>query len=789
MIFMIWKISLRNILKHKIYSTINVFGLSLGFTAFILIGLFIRYELNWDKSNVKYDRIYRVQRHFAKTMYAMDGNDISPHTRAITAQLLDKKFPEFEKISVIQETDGKFLSQVPERQVFDKEGICADSCFFDIFTYKFLEGSQVKALNEPFTVVLSKKMADKLFGDKSALGETVTLEKKIALKVTGVYEDLPENSSLRPSYIISFSSLAKVGGTTINDIWSADCKTYALLVPGVNYKDLESKIKNVYAGFKGIELEELQLCPMKNLYLSYNGRKDYIIIITLYGFIGLFILIMSAFNYINLTTANASSRGKEVALKKVCGSSRFTLIVQFLGETLIIALIALIFAFEFASILLPVFSGIVDKQLTLNFENDLGFVGITTIISLIVGLVSAIYPALFLSSQKILSLFKGEFFVKGLKKFSLKNVLVTSQFAISVFLILITLAFSMQIRYLTHKDLGFNKENVLYTSMLVSDKEVTYDQLRNRILHQPEIMDASMSEHIPFVSYGGGFTNWEGGNPDDKINCRFNRVSYDFVKNLGIKIVTGRDFSRDFPGDIDKSCLINETAARCFGWDNPIGKKVSDNSLTVVGVMKNYIYQDMHNGIEPTILVLSSGKVTGNWTFAFRVDPRNMKKAKDILTNEFEHTFPNDPCEFHDLNSAFNNENIFKIYNSIDHTIMFFTVFNVFLAIIGLLGLVSFTIAKRTKEIGVRKINGSTSVNIFYILSREYLVMLFFALMIACPGALYAYEKLPGANKLHVQPWIFALGTGVILVIILLTTSYQTLKAATRNPVEALRYE
>ena len=789
MVRMIFKISVRNFLKNKLYSSINVIGLALGFTAFILISLFVRYELNWDKSNSNFDRIYRIQRHYKKTGFAMDGNDISPHTRAITAQLLEKQFPEFNKVTVIQENGGKFIAYDAARQIYNNKGICADSCFFDVFTYKFLEGSQSGSLNDPFSIVLSKTMADRLFGEKHALGEAVTLEKKFVLNVTGVYEELPENTSQRPDYIISFSSLAKVGGIKRSDIWSGDCMTYALVNPGVDYKYLERKIKNVFSGFKGIEFEELQLCPMKNIYLNFNGRNDYIIVLVLFGFIGLFILIMSSFNYINLSIANASVRGKEVALKKVCGSSRFTLVVQFLGETIFTALTALLLAFELASAFLPVFAGIINRPLTLSLINNHGFIYSTILISILVGFLSGIYPAMILSSQNILSLFKGQMSVNGLKKISLKNVLVSSQFAISIFLIIITLSFSLQIRYLSRKNLGFDKENILYTRMSVSNQEVTFDQLRSRILQHPEITDATMTKNLPFVSFGGGMTNWEGGDPNEKVNCRFNIVSYDFAKMLRIPVIAGRDFSRDFPGDIGKSCLINETALRCFGWDNPIGKHLDNNELTVVGVVKNYTYKDIHNGIEPAILILSEEKAAGEWTFAFRIEPGSEKKAKAILTAEFEKTFPNDPFEFSDLPTAFATENAFKVYHSINRTFLFFTVFNIFLAMIGLFGIVSFTAVRRTKEIGIRKINGSSSLNIFYLLSRDYYIMLLIAILIAFPVALWTNNKIPGADKLPPQVWVYLVSALINFIIILLTTSYQTLKAAKRNPVEALRYE
>jgi len=785
----IFKISVRSLMKHKMYSLVNIIGLALGFTAFILIGLFVRYELNWDKGNENYNRIYRVQRHYSKTMYAMDGNDISPHSRAITAQLLEKQFPEFEKVTVIRENGGKFLASNPEKQVYEAEGICADSCFLDVFTYHFIEGVQKEALVAPFSILLSKTMANRLFAEEPALGKKVSIDKKFDMTVTGVYDDLPENTSLRPEYIISFASLAQTDGITRGNLWTGDCMNFALLKPGVDYKTVESKIKHVFAGFHGAEYEELQLCPMEKIYLDFNGNGDYMIVITLYGMIGIFILIMSAFNYINLTTANAATRGKEVAVKKVSGSNKSLLVMQFMGETVAISSIALGLAFLLVKIFLPVFEDIVGRQVGDELIHGGQFIGLMILISLGVGLMSGIYPSLFLSSNKIVQLFKNQLFNKKNEKISLKKVLVTLQFAISVFLILITLSFSMQIRYLTQKNLGFNKENILYTKMSVSKNGTNFSQLRDNILQNPEILDASMSRHIPFVSFGGGMTNWEGGNPDDKISCRFNEIGYDFVKNMGITIIAGRDFSRDFPGDIGKACLINEAAAKCFGWDNPIGKKLNNNRYTVVGVVKNYIYKDMHNGIEPSILTLAPEEIEGNWTFAFRIDPNKYQEAKTILIRKFESTFPNDPFEFRDLPTAFNNENSFKIYHAVNRTILFFTVFNIFLAIIGLLGLVSFTVFRRTKEIGVRKINGSTSLNIFVLLSREYFILLFFALLIAFPAAWWVYERLPGANKLHAQPWVFALGGGILFVIILLTTSYQTIKAATRNPVEALRYE
>jgi putative ABC transport system permease protein len=783
------KITIRNLWKYKGFSSINLLGLTLGFSVFMLVVLFVRYELGWDKSNVHYPQLYRVQYHYAKLLYSMDGNDISPHSQAGTAQLLERHFPEFEKVSVIRSNENKYFSVAAGNPVFDEKGIYADSCFFDLFTYHFIEGNADKALDEPFTVVLSKTMANKLFGGASALNKTILFEKKYQLKVKGVYNDLPFNSSVRPSYIISFATLAPVDGISRSDIRAGGCMTFALLKPNVDAHQLENKIKHILSDFKGLEYEELQLCPMSKVYLNFNNRGDYSVVIDLFILIGIFILLMSGFNYVNLTVSKVSVRTKEVAVEKVLGSNRPMLVIQFLSETIILSFLALMMAFLLTTYFLPVFSNIVGKKIGVDLMSDWHFIALMGLVALVFGILSGIYPALFMSSKKIVSLFKGDIYSKGRETFSLKKILVILQFTISLFLIVLTISISLQIEYITHKDLGFDKEGLLYTRMTVPQNGFAFDPLRNRILQNPEIKNASLSKNLPFVSFGGGKTNWEGGNPDEKISCRFNEVSYDFISNIGAKIIVGRDFSRDFPGDAGQACIINETAAKCFGWDHPIGKHLNNNRLRVVGVVRNFIYKDMHNGIEPSIMILAPQEVKGNWTFAFRVEAGNMLHAKTLLTNEFEKLFPNNFFEFRDVSSAFNNENSFTIYHSVNRTILFFTLLNIFLAIIGLLGLVSFSAARCTKEIGVRKINGCSSFGIFILLSREYYVWLVIALILAVPFAWWVITMIPGANKLPPQPWVFVLGTSILFVIILATTSYQAIKAAFRNPIEALRYE
>lgn len=785
-----WKVSVRNLLKNQTTSLISISGLVLGFTAFIIIGLFIKYEFSWDKTNEHYERIYRVQRYYSKTSFAMDGNDISPHSNALTASLLEV-YPEVEKATVIRENLGKFISSDTQNQFYDETSICADTNFFSVFTYPFVQGSATNALNEPFSIVLSETMAQKLFGSELALGKTVSLEKKFDLNVTGVYRDLPMNSTLRPEYIVSFSTLERTAGIKRDNSFTGDCMTFLLLKPGVDAKSFESKIKNTFAEFKGLELQELQLCPMKLLHINFNNRPDLYIILGMFGVIGLFILVMSAFNYINLTIANASTRGKEVAIKKITGSNRGALVIQFLGESLIMVILASVLALLLAKMLLPIYNTIVNSAIEFDFLKQWPFVIAYAGIALFVGIISGIYPAFIVSSHCVNDLFNKGLFKQGKNRINIRHVLVSLQFAISVTLVCISLLFLFQINYMTNKNLGFDKENLIYVNITSSVTGKYFDDLRNRLLQNPEIIDASMSKNLPFVSLGGGMIDWEGAAPDEKISYRPNQISYDFVSTMGISIVEGRNFSREISTDVESACLINESALRCFNWDNPIGKRVNNNQWTVVGVVKDYIYKDMHNGVEPAVLRLTSGEMNGDWSFAIRYTAGSREKVTSILKNEFLSLFPNDPFEFHTMADAFQNEKTIKIYQTIKRSILFYTVFNIFLAIIGLYGLVRFTTLRRTKEIGVRKINGGSIGEIFLLLNKEFFILLGLSLLLAWPLSWLSYDALPGAYKISIETWAWLplIATFISMVIVLLTTSYQTLKAATRKPVEALRYE
>jgi len=784
----VWKMALQNLLKNLSFSAVSLIGLTVGFVGFMIVTLFIRYEFSWDKAHQNYDRIYRVQRYYTKVAHAHDGSDISPHTHAITASLLERN-PEFEKATVIREEGGKFLSTTIENQVYDITGIIADYNFLDIFTFRFAEGTQANSLNEPNSILLSRTMAEKLFPGEKALGQNVIYEKKLDFKVTGVYEDLPKNSTVRPAYVISFSTLKLTDHINRDESWAGNFMTYALLKPGVDVTKAESKIKHAYAEFDGRELEELELCPLSKIYLSFNGQNDYYIMLVIFGIIGLFILTMSAFNYVNFAIATASTRGKEIAIRKISGAERFSLITQLQSETLILTITASILALLAVEQLLPLYNTFVNSGVTLVLTSDWKIVALLIGISVSIGLISGIYPAKVISSRNVVKLVKEGVFSKSGSRFDVRKVLVTLQFTISIFLICLTLFFVVQINHMTHMDLGFERDNLLYTKLSTDQPDLDFNHVRDRLLTYSEVLDGSMSSTLPFVNMNGDMLNWEGGDPSDKILYRPNWVSYDFIENMDLEVILGRDFSEDFPADRERSCIINEAALSCFDWDNPIGKRINDNKWTIVGVVKDYHLSDIHNQIDPAVLLLSDGKIVGDLTFAFRYPTGNMDKARQILNAEFNVIFPNDPFEFNTIGTAIVNESSFKIYQTIKKSISFFSFFIILLAIIALLSMVSYSISRRTKEIGIRKINGSSVESLFLLLNRDYFTLLGISLIIALPLAYLTYSAFPGNFKIPPPIWVPFFAACIILVIILATTGYQTLKAARRNPIEALRYE
>ncbi|TVR75650.1 MAG: FtsX-like permease family protein [Marinilabiliales bacterium] len=781
----IFRISMRNLLKNRFTSLVSLLGLMVGFVAVVLVALFIKYELSWDKHNENYDRIFIVQRDIALSARNSGTGSITPFTPPVTAPLLEE-YPGFERVASVYQVGDRFLSVSAERQYRIDRGIYADRNFFDVFTCSFADGRLPDEFGQPFTVVISESLAGRLFEGEAAEGMVVTLDGKHELMVAGVYNDLPLNSTIRPEYIISLPTLLRTEGIGRDDIIPASFMTFVMLGEGAGREAAEAAVRDLFAGRDGMEMETLRLGALAGMRL--DSVPDYYNIIWIFGLIGVFILSMSVFNYVNLTIAGSSIRGKEIAIKKMSGCKRPGLILQFLGESVVVSVIGFAISIYLASLLLPFFNSIMGTAIDPNFFHDWRVTAILAAGAAGIGLLAGAYPAFLMSSNSIVNLFKGEF-KAGSDRIKLRKVLVLLQFSISVFLICLSLFFLVQVNHLTSKDIGFDRENMIYVQLTTPAEEICFEDFRSRLLQSPAILNASMSDNLPFVNFGGGMINWEGADPGTRVRYRPNSVSWDFVGNLGISLVDGRDFSRDYPSDVHNACLVNETAVRYFGWDNPIGKRLDNNRYTVVGVVADYHVMDIHNPLDPVVLTLAPGEMTGSRVYAFRYLPGYRDEAVGLLASEFSRVFPDDPFVIEELESAFMNENAYRSYQTVKKSVLLFTGFSLFLAVTGLLGLVSFSVLRRTKEIGIRKINGCPDGVIFLLLNREFFILLGISLALAWPGAWLVHNAFPGAYKLPLYPWILISSAAAIVTVTLAATGWQTWRAAIRNPVEALRYE
>ena len=616
------------------------------------------------------------------------------------------------------------------------------------------------------------------------------LEKRYNLKVTGIYKEIPDNSSDQPSYIIPIQLFEKTNSweNALNNWTGSAFRTYVLLKQGSSKEKLGNKIAHLldeYEVFK--KQHELYLLPLKDVYLRPTDQNDYLVAIFMYGLIAVFILLLASVNFVNITIASSSLRAREIGIKKVNGSSRPALVRQFLGESVIIALLAINVAFIIAKLFLPVFCRIINRELQFSFHEHHGFIAVILGIAILVGLLSGIYPALFLSSFKTITVLKSDLFRSQKGKVGLKKILVTFQLFTSVSLIIASLMVFNQIRYMMNKDRGFNIHNIVFAQFKSEKENGNINELRNRLLIHPEIENVTISLSVPFYGSEGRSINWEGSG-EDQINSRYNSVDKNFLETFEIEIIRGRNFLADSTSEI-RECIINQTALKIFGWEDPIGKKLYDNRYQVVGVVRDFHQNNMHDRIEPYVFILNSGKVYGENIYSIRVKSDDLVYAKQKITGIFEAYFPNDAFEFWVLEDRLYRGNAYETWDGVNKTFRFFTLLAVLISAMGLFGLISYTAKRRTKEMGIRKVFGSRPSQIYAMLAKEFMPLLLAAVILGSAGAFLFYRFLPGAYKCPLQPGEFVIAWALLIIITLATISYQAMLVAFSNPVKSLRYE
>jgi len=820
------KTAWRNLVRNKVSSSINISGLAIGLACVMLIGMYVKDELGYDRFFKDANRIYRVNTH------EKIANDefVAGHTPPPVGLALKNNFPEIESYTRIYKPGDEIIHYIKNGRsaaLTEKSLLAVDSNFLQFFNYEMVEGDRNKCLNGPNFVVLTQSAAKKYFGDVSPVGKNITFDEySMPFTVTAVLKDLPEQSSLQFDMLQSNLGIPPVKHFNWSWIW-LQMGTYIKLrnnVPNsaADIQKLEARFPAMVrvqaaTAFRriGQPLDELVkkggkyevlLQPLVDVHLfskdigtRYFVQGD-IKYVYIFSAIALFIILLACVNFMNLATAQSAKRAKEVGIRKVLGSGRKQLIGQFLSESVLYTAFAALIALIIVVLALPGFNHLAAKSLDMQALSQWqAWTGLILLI-ILTALFAGSYPAFFLTSFKPASVLKGKADFKTSKTgFSTRNVLVVFQFAVSATLIICTIVVYKQLLYNQSKDLGFNKENVL----IVGDAErlgKNEESFKNEVLKLPEVANATVSTSLPASEkyfdddYTPETTPENVSAPDKNLSISSYIVDESFVPTLKLHIISGRNFSKSF--NDSASVILNETAAKRAGWKNPIGKSLvypggNYTKFKVVGIVKDFNTESLHDVITPWALFYTTSKTYSlNTSFVgVRLKPGDYARAVSKIQGIWKTFMPDNPVEYSFLDQQY--DALYKTDQTIGKVFTVFTVLSITVACLGLLGLAIYTTERRTREIGIRKVLGASVQNVTAMLSKDFLKLVFIASLIAFPVAWYAMNSWlqDFAYKTDISWWVFVLSTGMVTAIALITISFQSIKAAIANPVNSLRSE
>ena len=789
------KISFRNLWRAKGYSAINLAGLATGMACFILILLWVQDELSYDKFHENTNRLFRVVR--------LDRDDPSQgvcRAGAPWGPALYNDFPEVENF-VRFRGHGRTLMSRGDKGFYESEGLYADSTIFEVFTFPLLKGNPKTALTRPNTMVINERMGEKYFGTEDPVGQSLVFNNQDEFEITGLMQNIPANSHIKFDYLIPFFMYQRWDTSEwgVNNFY-----TYLLLAEGTATQ-LEAKIPEFlerHAGERTAAASINKLQPITDIHLHSNLLRELeangdIANIYIFSAIAIFILLIACINFMNLATARSANRAKEVGIRKVVGSQRLQLIKQFLGESIFLSIIGILLAVGLVELLIPNFNELSGKQLSLDFGNNVFLLTGLLFMALIVGFISGAYPAFFLSSFKPIAAIKGDV-GSGKSSSILRKGLVILQFAISITLIVGTAVVYRQLNYMSSKKLGFDREQVLVIRMDNSEIKSKQELFRNELLRNPAISGVSATSNLLGGGDWGMPFSYEGSGDENRFSARVLVVDPNFVETLGMQIVDGRNFSYEFTTDISAAYILNESAVKQIGFDNPVGKyfgrPTEKNEQgewdyekgSVVGVIKDFHFRSFHEEIQPMVLFMIP-----EWFsyLSVRIRPENISTTIDFVENKWHEFDPNRPFDYFFLDEIF--DQMYRAEQRFGNTFVAFSVIAVVIACLGLFGLASFMAERRTKEIGIRKVLGASIINIVSQLSKDFTKWVIFANLIAWPVAFFVMTKWLQnfAYQVGMSLDTFLLAGVLALLIALLTVSFHAIKAAISNPVDALRHE
>lgn len=812
------KIALRYLLKYKGFSFINIAGLAIGLTCFLLIALFITHELSYDRWNPQVDRIVRpysdIKFGGSEMHMAVSGAIVGPDVA--------KEMPEVQAFcrlrnygTYLVKRDGEMQQNFEEREL-----LVADSSFFEVFPLTLMAGNPKTCLKEPNTIAISKTKAEKYFGTtQMAMGETLVLDNRQKCKVTAVFEDIPSNSHFDAHFLIAMNGNREV--EQASPLWatSNNFHTYFLLRPGTDVEAFKTKFAafsqqkiaetakmmmnlsleefeatGQYARYTLQDLSDIHLYSNLDIELAANSSIQYVWV---FGAIGLFILFIACINFMNLTTARSAQRAKEIGVRKVLGGLRSNLIGQFLSETVFLTLIAVLLALGLAALFLPGFNELSARELTMPWSSRTFWLSLV-LGTAVVGLIAGSYPAFFLSAFNTIKILKGEAVGKS-KGGGLRSALVVFQFTISIVLIVATMLVYKQLNYIQDKKLGFQKDQVIIVdnAYALGDKVEVY---KEEIKKQPGIKSATVSSYLPVPSSRSNttFVTSREIRQDNAINMGQWRVDFDYLETLGLEMADGRFFDRSFITD-SSAIILNETAASILGFEDPIGQRLylpTDNirgqtnpedfdEYTVIGVVKDFHWESLRENIGALSLMI--GRSTGHVSCKFSAtESANVVQA---LEAQWKKLSPEQPFSYRFMDNSFSS--MYEAEQKIGSIALIFALLAIFISCLGLFGLASFTAEQRTKEIGIRKVLGANIPQIVQLLSKDFLRLVFISLIIAIPIAWYSMQRWlqDFAYRIEISWWVFVAAGLAAVLIAILSVSFQSIRAALANPVDSLRAE
>ncbi len=780
------KVAFRKMMRQKVFSLINIAGLAIGMAICILIFLWVQDELNYDRFHKNANNIYRI------VMNDQNYGVEWPVVSIPVGPALKQDFPEV--LDSVRVSDFRGLI-THEDTKFDEIGAYVDPSFLEIFSFPFNGGNPQTALNSPNSIVISQKMADKFFGNKDPLGKNLKLNQDLDLTVTGIIQNMPENSYFDLDFLAPFDIFEQRDRDPTN--WGRfQLYTYILLRDNSNFRELGEKIAGLLQQHDVRPGPKLELEALTRIHLHAADGGGDIRYIYIFSIIAVFILAIACINFMNLTTARSSTRAVEIGMRKVTGARRTDLVKQFFGESVLIALIALAFAITLVFLLLPTLNSLTNKQLSMNPHGNwtviFGFVGIV----LFAGFLAGSYPALFLSALKPVNILRGTLIPTrgGAKRALFRKALVICQFTISIFLIISTFIIFKQLHFIQSRNLGYQKDHII-TVPLRGNASQQYEAFKNELLRDSRITHATAASEVPVMirKIHIGY-DWEGKDPEKESRMTEVIVDHDFIETFDMTIAQGRDFSKDYPSDSTEAYILNEAAVNDMGLDSPTGKRFAAPTHdgmregTIIGVVKDFHFQPLHDAIDPLVMFI----LPGNFNYlCISLQPETSRLPGTIryIESVWNKFAPHFPFQYSFVDARF--DRLYRSEQKTGRIFGHFTFLAIFISCLGLFGLAAQIAEQRTKEIGIRKVMGATVAGITLLLIRDFMRWIIVANVIAWPTAYLAMNRWLQnyAYRANIGIDIFILASVMALLIAFLTVSFQTIRAAMADPVDSLRYE